>query len=156
MVASPSVVQNYNVKMNGVDKADQTRTEYPTYRMCKRWWTYIFYFLLDLSIANSFILMKESPNHNLKTNTGKNKVRSLLSFRMNLAKQLTGNFRGSRKRKRLSNIDPQEVEHWPCENDKRGRCKQCFSNKVRKDVKIKCSGCDVFLCLSCFREFHKK
>jgi hypothetical protein len=41
------------------DKADQTRTEYPTYRMCKRWWIYVFYFLLDLSVVNAFILMKE-------------------------------------------------------------------------------------------------
>jgi hypothetical protein len=48
----------------------------------------------------------------------------LLSFRKNLAKQLTGNFRGNRKRKLVSNVDPQDVEHWPVENDKRGRCKQ--------------------------------
>jgi hypothetical protein len=83
MVVGPSVVQNYNMKMNGVDKSDESRTEYPTFPMCKRWWTYIFYFLLDLAITNAFILMKES------TNTGKNKGRTLLSFRMNLAKQLT-------------------------------------------------------------------
>jgi hypothetical protein len=43
---------------------------------------------MDLAIANAFILMKESPNHILRTNTGKNKRRTLLSFRMNLAKQL--------------------------------------------------------------------
>ena len=48
----------------------------------------------------------------------------MLSFRKNLAKQLTGNFRGNRKRKLVSNVDPQDVEHWPVENDKRGRCKQ--------------------------------
>ena len=156
LIASPSVVQNYNVKMNGVDKSDQTRTEYPTFRMCKRWWTYVFYFLLDLSIANAFVLMKESPNHVLITKTGRNKTRDMLSFRMNLAKQLTGNFRISRKRKRWSNVDPLDVEHWPIESDKRGRCKHCYSNKIRKDVKIKCCGCDVFLCLDCFRDFHKK
>lgn len=126
LIASPSVVQNYNIKMNGVDKSDQTRTEYPTFRMCKRWWTYIFYFLLDLSIANAFVLMKESPNHVLMTKTGRNKTRHLLTFRMNLAKQLTGNFRISRKRKRLSNVDPLDVEHWPIESDKRGRCKYCY------------------------------
>jgi len=156
LVASPSVVQNYNIKMNGVDKSDQTRTEYPSFRMCRRWWTYIFFFLLDLAVANSFILMKESPNHQMQTNTGKNKGRTLMSFRINLAKQLLNNFRGNRKRKRLSNVDPNDVEHWPYENDKRGRCKQYFNQKVRKDVKIKCSGCDLFLCLGCFRDFHKK
>jgi hypothetical protein len=64
-VSCPSVVANYNIKMNGMDKSDQTRPEYPTYRMCKRWWTYVFYFLLDLAIANAYILMKESPNHQM-------------------------------------------------------------------------------------------
>ena len=79
---------------------------------------------MNLAIANAFILMKESPNHILRTNTGKNKGRTLLSFRMNIAKQLTGNFRGNRKIKHVSNVDPHDVEHWPVENDKRGHCKQ--------------------------------
>jgi hypothetical protein len=63
MVVGPSVVQNYNMKMNGVDKSDESRTEYPTFPMCKRWWTYIFYFLLDLAITNAFIL-SEAPASN--------------------------------------------------------------------------------------------
>jgi hypothetical protein len=100
-VSCPSVVANYNIKMNGVDKSDQTRTEYPTYRMCKRWWTYVFYLLLDLAIANAYLLMKESPNHQMLTKGGKKKERSLLNFRMDLAKQLIGNFRLSRKRKEM-------------------------------------------------------
>ena len=105
-VPSPIVVSKYNVKMNGVDKNDQLRTVFPTFRMCKRWWIYIFYFLLDLAIANAFILMRESPNHKLKTKTGKDKERTLLNFRMNLVKQLIGNFRIGRKRKKC-------VQHWP-------------------------------------------
>jgi hypothetical protein len=48
LVASPAVVQNYNLKMNGIDKSDQTQTEYPSFRICRRWWTYIIFFLLDL------------------------------------------------------------------------------------------------------------
>lgn len=46
-----------------------------------------------------------------------------MTFRMNLAKQLVNNFRGNRKRKRLSNVDPNDVEHWPYEYEKRGRLK---------------------------------
>ena len=154
-VPSPIVVSKYNVKMNGVDKNDQLRTEYPTFRMCKRWWIYIFYFLLDLAIANAFILMRESPNHKLKTKTGKDKERTLLNFRMNLVKQLIGNFRIGRKRKRVSNIDPNGVGHWPQAAEKRGRCKQCTKNGDRSDVKWQCSGCKVHLCVTCFENFHK-
>ena len=79
--------------------------------MCKRWWTYVFYFLLDLSVANAFILMKESPDHKLKTSMSKSKERTLLNFRMNLAKQMIGQFQITRKRKRISNIDPNVVGH---------------------------------------------
>ena len=60
----------YNEHMNGVDHSDQMRTQYSTARNSERWWTYIFWFLVDLSIANSFILIKESPNHQLLTRNG--------------------------------------------------------------------------------------
>ncbi|XP_033759441.1 piggyBac transposable element-derived protein 3-like [Pecten maximus] len=154
-VPSPSVVQHYNLKMNGVDKADQTRTEYPTFRMCKRWWTYVFYFLLDLSIANAYILMKESPNHQLETKSGRRKERSLLDFRMKLAKLLIGNYRMARKRRRVSNKDLHGIGHWPKESVKRGRCKNCSKNRKRSDVKWECSGCAAHLCVKCFEEYHK-
>ena len=87
---------------------------------------------------------------------GKSKERTLLNFRMNLAKQMIGQFQITRKRKRISNIDPNEVRHWPIENEKRGRCKNCFGNKIRKDVKTKCSGCDIFLCIDCFKAYHSQ
>ncbi|XP_060085362.1 piggyBac transposable element-derived protein 4-like [Ylistrum balloti] len=154
-VPSPGVVEKYNIKMNGVDRSDQTRTAYPTYRMCKRWWTYIFFFLLDLSISNAFILMKESPNHRLMTKTGKDKDRSLLSFRMNLSKQLLGTYRATRKRRRVSNVDPFGGGHWPKESEKKGRCRRCSKDKKRSDVKWECTGCGAHLCVFCFEKYHR-
>nr|KAG5692847.1 hypothetical protein BaRGS_020875 [Batillaria attramentaria] len=58
--------------------------------MCKRWWIYILYFLLDTCISNAFVVMSESPNHQLRTKTGRAKARTLLDYRQNLAKQLIG------------------------------------------------------------------
>ena len=49
--------------MNGVDRSGQMRTEHSTARSCRRWWTYIFWFLVDLSTSDSFILTNASPNH---------------------------------------------------------------------------------------------
>jgi hypothetical protein len=37
--------------------------------------------------------------------------RTLFNFRMNLAKQMIGQFQITRKRKRISNIDPNVVGH---------------------------------------------
>ncbi|KAK6168756.1 hypothetical protein SNE40_019940 [Patella caerulea] len=81
-VACPKTISEYNKYMGGVDRADQLHMEYPTYRMCRRWWVYIFYFLLDVSISNAFICYKESENHK------KGNSKDLMIFRINLAKQL--------------------------------------------------------------------
>ena len=41
-VPCPSVVPKYNNHMNGVDHADQLRTQYSTYRSSRKWWQYLF------------------------------------------------------------------------------------------------------------------
>ncbi|KAH7982303.1 hypothetical protein HPB52_003911 [Rhipicephalus sanguineus] len=46
-VECPSVVKDYNTWMRGVDKFDQKRNAYPADRRSKRWWSRIFYFMLD-------------------------------------------------------------------------------------------------------------
>ncbi|KAL3187120.1 hypothetical protein MRX96_026043 [Rhipicephalus microplus] len=46
-VECPSVVKDYNTWMGGVDKFDQKRNAYPADRRSKRWWSRIFYFMLD-------------------------------------------------------------------------------------------------------------
>ena len=47
----------------------------------------------------------ESPNHQLLSKSGKEKVRTQLSFRVALDQQLIGTYRGSRKRKLVSVVD---------------------------------------------------
>ena len=113
--------------MGGVDRNDALRVEYSTARMARRWWLYIFYFLFDLSVANSFILMKESPNHKLYTKAGAEKQRKLLGFRKNLAKQLIGDYRENRKRP--CEPDTQAGEHWPMTTPTKRTCKNCFEQK---------------------------
>lgn len=140
------------------------RTEYPTARKSNRWWLYLLWFLYDLSISNGFILMNESKNNKLFTKTGKNKQRTMLNFRMNLAKQLVGNdiVRGKRNLEKTA-------EHWSRKEGKRRRCLNCkfFKNDKRTDSNIVCAGCPAFtkkgsyfsqtnLCLDCFQEYHKK
>ena len=77
-------VSDYNCFMNGVDRADCMRVQYPTYRMCKRWWTYLFWFCFDLSVANAFILLHESPDHQ------NNPCKNQLAFRMQFTHLLIG------------------------------------------------------------------
>ena len=125
-VPCPRSVNEYNENMGGVDRNDALRVEYPTARMTRHWWLYLFYFLFDLAVASSFILMKESANHKIYKKNGAKKSRKLLNYCMSLSKQLIGNYRESHK-KRSWEPDTQAtaVEHWPLSTPTKRTCKNC-------------------------------
>jgi hypothetical protein len=157
-VPCPSVATAYNKFMFGVDRADQIRMQYSTCRKALKWWKYLFWFCFDLALVNSYICMKESPNHKLLSKSGKEKVRTQLSFRMALGQQLIGTYRGSRKRKLVSVVDNCGNAHWPTKFEKKGRCKLCYQNKRRREVKLGCKQCDIYLCVDddCFAKYHSQ
>lgn len=150
-VPAPSIVPRYNNNMNGVDHADQLRTEYSTYRSSRRWWLYLFWFLFDVAVTNGFIMMKESTNHRRQTKTGWDKVRTMLEFRMALAKQLIGDY-VENERAALATIT---AGHFPKKAPKRGRCRQCSKQKLRREIVNMCSQCNVHLCIDCFQPWHR-
>src|ERR1700722_11332727 len=49
--------------MGGVDRSDRMVRTYSVSRQSKKWWYHLFYYLVDTSIANSFILYHNSSNH---------------------------------------------------------------------------------------------
>lgn len=87
-VYCPKVVAEYNRIMGGVDKFDQLHERYAIGRRSTKWWHRILYYLIDMAIVNSYILM----------NTNKKRAIDQLSFRINLARQLIDGFT-SRKRR---------------------------------------------------------
>ncbi|PWW76561.1 hypothetical protein C7212DRAFT_58795, partial [Tuber magnatum] len=50
------VINDYTHYMNGVDRADQLHAFYPTQPKAQRNWLPLFYWLVDTSIVNSFVL----------------------------------------------------------------------------------------------------
>jgi len=48
--------------MGGVDLNDQLRSYYPSGRSGKKWWRFIFWYLLDVSICNAFIAEGQSSH----------------------------------------------------------------------------------------------
>ena len=54
-MSKPAVIDLYNKHMGGVDLADQQRQYFSIGRSYK-WYRYLFWFLLDVSICNSFIV----------------------------------------------------------------------------------------------------
>ena len=103
----PEVVKAYNSDMNGVDVNDQYRSYYPPGTTSRKWWKYLLWFFMNLSMVNAFILEKLA---------GKRK-RTQLDFRRELAKLLIAGYNGY---KRPSNTGKRVLEIVTTEENLRG------------------------------------
>ena len=118
----PRVADIYTANMGGADRADQLHSFYFAGYSSRKWYRYIFWFLFNLSVCNGFILKA-----NYRADQGKQK-RPMISFRLDLAKQLID---GKRKRKQRSQETPHHPvareEHISVHVDGRKRkCVQCI------------------------------
>ena len=81
----------YNKYMAGVDKGDQLRQYYRVRTKCTKYYKYIFWFLFDVSITNSYILSLFTPTSMPLSH------QRYKAFCLKLADQLVGNY-NTRKR----------------------------------------------------------
>ena len=88
----PLAIQDYTENFNAVDKSDQMRSYYGIASKAYKWWKYLFWFVLDISLVNAFILYKEAPGG------PRQKVQSHLDFHLDVAEALIDGF-SSRKRR---------------------------------------------------------
>ena len=86
-VEIPTPINLYNRSMGRVDLNDQYRSYYPSGQSGKKWWHFIFWFLLDVSVCNAFIMEGMSPH--LPSSRSR---RTHLQFKLELAKQLIGDY----------------------------------------------------------------
>ena len=142
----PNSILTYNQFMGGVDKGDQIRGYYHCRTKCRKFQRYIFYFLFDVSITNSYILHKEShPAAKLNSK----------AFRLQLAKELIGEYNTKKKRgrPRLS-ISRLPLTHYPVRDEeigsrqKRGRCSHHSLQHQRALTTWYCRECEVCFCHS--------
>ena len=77
--------------MGGVDLADQRRKYYSIAKKSMKWWYYLFWFLLDTAIVNSFIIMTVTNFPSVQ------RPQTLRDYKMKLIEQLVGDF-STRKR----------------------------------------------------------
>ena len=162
----PVVINLYSRSMGGVDPADQLHEYYSIGHSCYKLYRYIFWFLIDVSICNAFVLCNY---HRLSQ--GLDKVRQL-KFRTSLAKQLIGGFSTSgvsvaqsSKRRKIETFLLEEGNGGQHFIDKiTGRKRQCIQfkrvgTKTPKGYPIKSSfewvQCSVVLCREVwFIDYH--
>ena len=148
---------NYNMYMGGVDRGDQLRGYYKCAIKTRKWYKYLFYFLFDVAITNSYILYKHySQNTYLK---------NIKSFQLQLANERIGDYCTQKHPGRVSSsVTTLPVRHFPlkCKDRKRRKCVLCTKANKRRDTNWQCNECDVWLChtgepsTDCFLKWHKK
>ena len=158
----PRCIQLCNEHMGGVDEGDQLRGYYQVRLKCTKNYKYIFWFMFDVSVTNSFILTK----FDVVTGT----PMTLKQFRVKLAEQLIGNYcsrkRAGRPRKRPSPPHaPISTTHLPT-HSKSTRCVYCRDHRTpprRKESVWICTACEGHPSLyltgrqdgsDCFRLWH--
>ncbi|XP_050959103.1 piggyBac transposable element-derived protein 2 [Labeo rohita] len=171
-VPCPSLIPAYNQHMGGIDLSDMLVHLYKTPAKSRRWYIPLFGYILDLSIANSWLVYKRDCG------LLNEKAMPLKRFRLAVAHSLSQVKKPASKVGRPFSSSPpppkkhytpraslpkpqpdvryDSLGHWPLHCDKRGRCNYC----PRGVSRWKCQKCNVFLCLNanqdCFAAFHQK
>jgi hypothetical protein len=152
--------------MGDVDICDQKREYYEVGWSSKKWWKFIFHFVINVRVVNSFILY-DLNNHPPLTAHGNRQ----LTFRRNLVQQLIGIYssreRTGRKRSLpIGTASPKPPKLFHSVVKIPGRAKVCalyiqMKRKAAsgrgKQTTFKCKQCDVPLCRAgCFLEYHQE
>lgn len=170
-VQCPKSIHDYNKYMGGVDHFDHLMACYSISQKSRRWWLKIFYFLVDASIVNSYILYKTT----LKLSNNREKPLTHLIFRKQLADQLIEKFSSRPKKGRKPELMITKNKmykkangkgiavtqlinvgnHLPVKGTSR-RCAYCSTKQAPKKSQIMCRACEVNFCLECFSVFHEQ
>lgn len=164
-VVKPVVIDLFNKCMGGVTHANQLREYYSVGRSCSKRYRHIFWFLIDISICNAFVLCNY---HRLGQRQCKLKQ---FNFRLSLAKQLIGGFSTtvsaaqSSKRRKIEAFALEQGNSSKHFIDKiKGRKRQCVQCKREGaktpkgrpiETSFECVQCSVALCKEvCFYDYH--
>ena len=123
-VPCSEAIIKYNQSMGGVDRGEELRGYYNCKVKSRKFYKYIFYFLLDVSITNAFILYKNFCSSTFNT---------IKKFRLQLARELIGEYTSRRRAGPGGGvIRPLPLQHFPlkinkdpCETERNRRRAHC-------------------------------
>ena len=164
----PACIVDYNQHMSGVNHLDQMISYYPCTRKSLKWTKKVFYYLMEITVHNCFILYKAKSSTRSK---------SLHQFCKELVRQLcqqpqeelsSDNDEGPPRK--APKHDPQErlrggfnshhMATFPPTASKKypqRACRVCLKGGKRKHTRYYCKDCGIPLCCApCFGEYHSK
>jgi hypothetical protein len=172
----PAMVDDYNHFMNGVDIADQLRAKFTTEQQTHRTWLPLFYFCLDTTIVNAYLLSMAHWNPTVAT---KKKIHSThRAFREKLVNALLTQYTSAPPARiyqspttlPIAQLDRPLKIHQKIQGEPR-KCFYCRFSKnmchvqlghiggAKASIKIRmtrtlCRHCSIYLCADCFIPFH--
>lgn len=181
-IPCPFVVKEYNKHMGGVDLLDSIMGRYKILIRSKKWYFRIFYHIIDMVLANSWLLYRRVQEKR-KTKKEMHKEEKILMFSefrseialclckvgsaqykrksgRPLAESVQQQLLSKRKKGQTVHVPPKEVRmdgvfHIPIVKSSRQRCKLPTCKHLSY---IQCEKCGVHLCLNknnnCFKTFH--
>ena len=144
----PQAIISYNQHMGGVDRGDQLRGYCKCRVKSRKFYKYIFYFLLDVAVTNAFVLHQGWSPHPQPHSA----VKTIKTFCLQLVHELIREYCSRRRADRVeSSVVPLPLCHYPVKippanpnQRKRGRCAHCDSVcHKRTDTQWFCRECDV-------------
>jgi len=171
-VRKPVCIVDYNKHMCGVDLMDQMISYYPFTRKTMKWTKRVFFYLMEISAHNAFVLYKAKSS--------RKRYNSMFKFVLQLIRQLIelqqaeadsaevddvtprsskqprmdppDRLRGGFKRHKITVFPPSATKKAPYK-----QCRVCRKKGRRHDTKYCCANCGVALCASpCFHDYHTK
>ena len=142
----PYAIVDYSDNMHGVDFMNLKTSYYKIGDKSYKWYKYIFYRMVEISLENSRIIFNKVHN----------KKKTIFEFRENVMLQLLENYH--KRRKGISNkvflrnkhLVKFSFFHLPVKKNKFEFCKSCDC-KITKNF---CEDCKVFLCINCYKNYH--
>lgn len=141
-VPQPVIIQHYNKGMGGVDLFDQFRGKYRVTFRKRAWYYPLFRFLLNASVVNGWLMYRKI-----------NKITELDFLReiVNVLLKPAENPNKFVPLKTLNSVRYDRKDHNIVMGDTQRRCGVC-----KKNVKPKCTKCDVALHVQCWVKYHTK
>ncbi|XP_048000540.1 piggyBac transposable element-derived protein 4-like [Leguminivora glycinivorella] len=158
-INKPKASIDYSKIMN-MNFADNSEFMMSTHRsLCPlHWHKKLLFHVVDMHSLNAFNCWRMTKDPYNRT--------SYATFQLRLIRQLIEMYNGStisidRPVKRninnsVNTLPAAAAQHMPTKADKYQRCKVCSRQKKRRDTKLMCAMCQVYLCACpCFQIFHQ-
>lgn len=176
-VSRPKIVAKYNQCMGGIDLIDRMISYYRMGIRSKKWTVKAIIHLLDMGIANAWILYRDDKQ---KLGDASKEILKFLDFKIRVSNYLlkspasqnsadSSSFslvtRSGKTSKSSSGTSTptsmnRRIEHLPILASHLKNASRCKNPGCQGKTKFYCECCNLFLCLTgnsnCFREYHLK